>query len=221
MVTIVVTKARKRTIIYHWLNFLWVPTNATDNKEQRQTVLFLFLPFKKSKKGIFFLPFDKVIGVISVTSSNKAFGVELAANEHNNLTLDGSLAADNGIATSIGLWKRRLRGSIATKGENLRPEVGQVNLRICDGIVWTCNATFIFFWRAPWKKLRLFYNIYIIHKLFIKSLDLPEGKYTWTFGAWLATILPPSAPMALTSSLILDNIAKYFGKPEQEIRTTL
>ena len=49
------------------------------------------------------VPFDKEMGVISVTSSNTAFGVELAAREHSNLTLDESLATDKGMATSMGL----------------------------------------------------------------------------------------------------------------------
>ena len=47
------------------------------------------------------LPLEIVIGVISVTSSNTAFGVELAAKEHKSLTLVDSLnvAADKGRAT--------------------------------------------------------------------------------------------------------------------------
>ena len=42
-----------------------------------------------------------VIGVISVTSSNTAFGVELAAKEHKRRTREDSLdvAADKGSAT--------------------------------------------------------------------------------------------------------------------------
>ena len=92
------------------------------------------------------------MGVISVTSSNTALGVELAAREHSKRTLEGSLAIDNGIATSIALWNRRLRGSIATREEKRKPAFGQVNCRILAGTVWTCKATFIFFNRAPEMK---------------------------------------------------------------------
>ena len=98
------------------------------------------------------VPFDKEMGVISVTSSNTAFGVELAAREHSNLTLDESLATDKGMATSMGLWKRLLRGSIATNGENFNFAFGHVNWSTLAGTDWTCKATLIFFRRAPKNK---------------------------------------------------------------------
>ena len=59
------------------------------------------------------IPLEIVIGVISVTSSNTAFGVELAAKEHKSLTLVDSLdvAADKGSATwTIHLHIFRLVG---------------------------------------------------------------------------------------------------------------
>ena len=64
------------------------------------------------------IPLEIVIGVISVTSSNTAFGVELAAKEHKSLTLVDSLdvAADKGSAT----WTRHLhifQNSIGTHRE--------------------------------------------------------------------------------------------------------
>ena len=101
------------------------------------------------------VPFDKEMGVISVTSSNTAFGVELAAREHSNLTLDESLATDKGMATSMGLWKRLLRGSIATNGENFNFAFGHVNWSTLAGTDWTCKATLIFFRRAPKNKHKI------------------------------------------------------------------
>jgi hypothetical protein len=63
------------------------------------------------------VPLEIVIGVISVTSSNTALGVELAAKEHKSLTLVESLdvAADKGSATcnenSIHIFTKTFLGS--------------------------------------------------------------------------------------------------------------